>query len=67
MSILLERYIILNLLEMKNLDKNEYHGFTGYEDARIATPVKKVKKANPKAVKAALNRINPDENTQDRG
>ena len=52
---------------MKNLDKNEYHGFTGYEDARIATPIKKVKKANPKAVKAALNRINPDENTQDRG
>lgn len=52
---------------MKALSKNEYHQFTGYEDARVATPAKKVKKANPKAVKAALNRINPDENTQDRG
>ncbi len=52
---------------MKNLDKNEYLHFRGYEDARIATPEKKVQKASPKAVKAALNRINPDENPQDRG
>lgn len=52
---------------MKNLNKDEYLHFRGYEDARVATPEKKVKKANPKAVKAALNRINPDENTQERG
>lgn len=52
---------------MKTSDRNEYYQFTGYEDARVAILAKEVKKASAKAVKAALNRINPDENTQERG
>ncbi|SHF14980.1 hypothetical protein [Dysgonomonas macrotermitis] len=52
---------------MKDLDRNEYRQFTGYEDARKPGLNREIKKASPKAIKAALNRINPDENTQERG
>ncbi|MFT3993776.1 MAG: hypothetical protein QM660_05680 [Dysgonomonas sp.] len=53
---------------MKNLkEKGRSAEFTGYEEARKKKTGNATKTADPKAVKAALNRINPDENTQERG
>lgn len=41
--------------------------FVGYEDARTNKNKREIQPATKKAVKAALNRINPDENSQERG
>jgi hypothetical protein len=54
---------------MKKNEKiiNPYTNFEGYEDARKMKSEKSSKPATAKAVKAAINRINPDENNQERG
>ncbi|MBB4035856.1 hypothetical protein GGR21_001751 [Dysgonomonas hofstadii] len=41
--------------------------FRGYEDARKGQKEKSLIPISEKEVKAALNRINPDEHTMDRG
>jgi len=41
--------------------------FKGYEEARRDQQNKLLTPISEKAVKAALNRINPDEHTMDRG
>lgn len=53
---------------MKNFeDKHSLLNFKGYEDARKTRTEERPIPATKKAVKAALNRINPDGNTQERG
>lgn len=54
---------------MKQTDKqpNSANQFVGYEDARTSKGKQETQPATTKAIKAALNRINPDENNQERG
>ena len=52
---------------MKNEENKTQKGFEAYEDARVEKENTEVKKANDASVEAAINIINPDENTVDRG
>lgn len=47
--------------------KDPYEDFVGYEDARIKEKDENPEEVSEKSVKAATNRLLPDEGTMDRG
>lgn len=47
--------------------QSKEHKFEGYEHARKIKNIKNPVPSSEKSVKAATNRINPDENSNDRG
>lgn len=66
---MLEIYVQLNLLiimEKKDIIK-PLEDFKGYEEARKVKTDAPVEPISKKEVKAAVNRINPDEHSMERG